>query len=147
MKIIYTAEAVVEGGREGHGRTSDGRLEVNLSVPEEIGGAGGPGTNPEQLFAVGYAACFQSALLGVAKGRGLDASESTITARVGIGPTGHGGFGLTVALDLHAPHLERGDAEELLARAHERCPYSNATRDNVGVTLTVDGKALERSVA
>lgn len=147
MKIIYTAEAVVEGGREGHGRTSDGRLEVDLSVPEEIGGAGGPGTNPEQLFAVGYAACFQSALLGVAKGRGLDASESTITARVGIGPTGHGGFGLTVALDLHAPHLERGDAEELTARAHERCPYSNATRDNVDVTLTVDGKALERSVA
>ena len=147
MKIIYTAEAVVEGGREGHGRTSDGRLEVDLSVPEEIGGAGGPGTNPEQLFAVGYAACFQSALLGVAKGRELDASESTIAARVGIGPTGHGGFGLTVALDLHAPHLERGDAEELMARAHERCPYSNATRDNVGVTLTVDGKALERSVA
>lgn len=147
MKIIYTAEAVVEGGREGHGRTSDGRLEVDLSVPEEIGGAGGPGTNPEQLFAVGYAACFQSALLGVAKGRGLDASESTITARVGIGPTGHGGFGLTVALDLHAPHLERGDAEELMARAHERCPYSNATRGNVDVTLTVDGKALERSVA
>lgn len=147
MKIIYTAEAVVEGGREGHGRTSDGRLEVDLSVPEEIGGAGGPGTNPEQLFAVGYAACFQSALLGVAKGRELDASESTIAARVGIGPTGHGGFGLTVALDLHAPHLERGDAEELMARAHERCPYSNATRDNVGVTLTVDGKALDRSVA
>ena len=147
MKIIYTAEAVVEGGREGHGRTSDGRLEVDLSVPEEIGGAGGPGTNPEQLFAVGYAACFQSALLGVAKGRGLDASGSTITAHVGIGPTGHGGFGLTVALDLHAPHLERGDAEELMARAHERCPYSNATRDNVDVTLTVDGKALERSVA
>ena len=147
MKIIYTAEAVVEGGREGHGRTSDGRLEVDLSVPEEIGGAGGPGTNPEQLFAVGYAACFQSALLGVAKGRGLDAWESTIAARVGIGPTGHGGFGLTVALDLHAPHLERGDAEELMARAHERCPYSNATRGNVDVTLTVDGKALERSVA
>ena len=147
MKIIYTAEAVVKGGREGHGRTSDGRLAVDLSVPEEIGGAGGPGTNPEQLFAVGYAACFQSALLGVAKGRGLDASGSTITAHVGIGPTGHGGFGLTVALDLHAPHLERGDAEELMARAHERCPYSNATRDNVGVTLTVDGKALERSVA
>ena len=147
MKIIYTAEAVVEGGREGHGRTSDGRLAVDLSVPEEIGGAGGPGTNPEQLFAVGYAACFQSALLGVAKGRELDASESTIAARVGIGPTGHGGFGLTVALDLHAPHLERGDAEELMARAHERCPYSNATRGNVDVTLTVDGKALDRSVA
>lgn len=147
MKIIYTVEAVVEGGREGHGRTSDGRLAVDLSVPGEIGGAGGPGTNPEQLFAVGYAAYFQSALLGVAKGRELDASESTIAARVGIGPTGHGGFGLTVALALHAPHLERGDAEELMARAHERCPYSNATRGNVDLTLTVDGKALERSVA
>jgi lipoyl-dependent peroxiredoxin len=147
MKIIYTAEAVVKGGREGHGRTTDGRLEVDLSVPEEMGGTGGPGTNPEQLFAVGYAACFQSALLGVARGRELDASESTITARVGIGPTGHGGFGLTVALDLHAPQLERGDAEDLMARAHQRCPYSNATRGNIDVTLTVDGKALERSVA
>src|ERR671932_755219 len=117
MKILYAAEAVVEGGREGHGRTSDGRLNVELSVPQEMGGAGGSGTNPEQLFAVGYAACFQSALLSVAQGRTLDASDSTITARVGIGPTGHGGFALTVALDLHAPPLERGDAEELMARA------------------------------
>src|SRR5256885_4950733 len=130
MKILYTAEAVVEGGREGHGRTSDGRLDVALSVPEAMGGSGGPGTNPEQLFAVGYAACFQSAFLGVARGRQLDASDSTITARVGIGPTGHGGFGLTVALDLHAPHLAPADATELMARAHERCPYSNATRGN-----------------
>ena len=147
MKILYTAEAVVEGGREGHGRTSDGRLEVDLSIPEEMGGTGGPGTNPEQLFAVGYAACFQSALLGVARGRRLDASDSTITSRVGIGPTGHGGFGLTVALDFHAPHLERGDAEDLMVRAHERCPYSNATRGNIDVTLTVNGKALEPSAA
>jgi lipoyl-dependent peroxiredoxin len=144
MKILYTAEAVVEGGREGHGRTSDGRLNVELSVPEGMGGTGGSGTNPEQLFAVGYAACFQSALLSVAQGRKLDASDSTITARVGIGPTGHGGFGLTVALDLHAPHLARADAGELMARAHERCPYSNATRGNVDVTLTVDGSPLEQ---
>jgi lipoyl-dependent peroxiredoxin len=147
MKILYTAEATLQGGRQGHGRTSDGRLEVNLSVPEELGGTGGPGTNPEQLFAVGYAACFQSALLSVAAGRGLDASASTITARVGIGPTGHGGFGLTVALDLHAPQLARADAEDLMARAHQRCPYSNATRGNVDVTLTVDGTRLERSAA
>jgi osmotically inducible protein OsmC len=147
MKILYTAEATVEGGRQGHGRTSDGRLEVNLSVPEELGGKGGPGTNPEQLFAVGYAACFQSALLSVAAGRGLDASASTITARVGIGPTDHGGFGLTVALDLHAPQLARADAEDLMARAHQRCPYSNATRGNVDVALTVDGTRLERSAA
>jgi lipoyl-dependent peroxiredoxin len=144
MKILYTAEAMVEGGREGHGRTSDGRLNVELSVPQGMGGTGGSGTNPEQLFAVGYAACFQSALLSVAQGRKLDASDSTITARVGIGPTGHGGFGLTVALDLRARHLARADAEDLMARAHERCPYSNAIRGNVDVTLTVDGTPLEQ---
>ena len=147
MTILYTAEAVVEGGRAGHGRTSDGRLDVALSVPQELGGDGGPGTNPEQLFAVGYAACFQSALLGVARGRRLDASDSTITARVGLGPTGHGGFGLTAALDLHAPHLSRTDAAELMARADERCPYSNAIRGNVDVTLTVDGTPVARSAA
>jgi Ohr subfamily peroxiredoxin len=112
-----------------------------------LGGQGGSGTNPEQLFAVGYAACFQSALLSVAQGRSLDASGSTITARVGLGPTGHGGFGLTVDLDLHAPHLSRADAEELMARADKLCPYSNATRGNVDVTLMVDGAALERSAA
>ena len=95
-KVLYTTEAVVEGGRAGHGRTSDGRLDLQLSVPEEMGGQGGPGTNPEQLFAVGFGACFQSALLGVARGRKLDAGDSTITARVGIGPTGHGGLGLQV---------------------------------------------------
>ena len=87
-RVLYTAEAVVEGGRAGHGRTSDGRLDVALSVPKELSGDGGPGTNPEQLFAVGYAACFQSALLGVARGRNLDVSDSRITSRVGLGPTG-----------------------------------------------------------
>src|ERR1700730_5038791 len=143
MNILYTAEAVVEGGRGGHGRTSDGRLDVELSVPVEMSGPGGPGTNPEQLFAVGYAACFQSALMGVARGRHLDASESRITSRVGIGPTGHGGFTLSVSLDLHAPHLSPAQAQDLMARAHERCPYSNATRGNIDVNLTVDGVALE----
>jgi lipoyl-dependent peroxiredoxin len=147
MRILYTAQAEVHGGRSGHGRTSDGRLEVDLSVPEEMGGDSGPGTNPEQLFAVGYGACFQSALQAVARGRHLDVSDSTINAQVGIGPTGHGGFGLTVALDLHAPQLTRRDAEDLMVRAHQRCPYSNATRGNVEVTLTVDSKPLELSVA
>jgi lipoyl-dependent peroxiredoxin len=104
-----------------------------------MGGSGGPGTNPEELFAVGYAACFQSALLSVATGRKLDASGSQLTSRVGIGPTGHGGFGLTVALDLHAPHLTAEQAADLMARAHERCPYSNATRGNIDVELSVDG--------
>ena len=146
MKTLYTAEAVVEGGRSGHGGSSDGRLEVDLSVPKELGGDGGPGTNPEQLFAVGYAACFQSALLGVARGRMLDASDSTIVARVGIGPTGHGSYGLSVALDLHAPHLSREVAEDLMLQAHERCPYSNATRGNVDVALRVDGADVKPRV-
>ena len=97
----------------------------------ELGGEGGPGTNPEQPFSVGYAACFHSGLLSVAQGRKLDASDSTVTAHVGIGPTGRGGFGLAVALDLHAPHLSRVDAEDLMRRAHALCPYSNATRGNV----------------
>ncbi len=147
MKILYTTEAVVEGGRSGHGRTVDGRLAVQLSVPTEMGGDGGPGTNPEELFAVGYAACFQSGLLSVARGRKLDAIDSTITSRVGIGPTGHGGFGLAVSLDLHAPKVSRADAEDLMRRAHEICPYSNATRGNIDVVLRVDGAPLSESDA
>jgi osmotically inducible protein OsmC len=147
MNILYTTEAVVEGGRAGHGRTPDGRLAVQLSVPKELGGEGGPGTNPEQLFAVGYAACFHSSLLSVAQGRRLDASGSAVTAHVGIGPTGHGGFSLAVTLDLHAPNLSRVDAEDLMRRAHALCPYSNATRGNVDVSLRVDGAQLERPAA
>jgi Ohr subfamily peroxiredoxin len=142
QKVLYTAEATVEDGREGHGRTSDGRLDVQLSVPETMGGTGGAGTNPEQLFAVGYGACFQSALLGVARGRNLDATDSRIVATVAIGPTGEGGFTLQVSLDLHAPHLSHEDARELMARAHERCPYSNATRGNIDVALMVDGQPV-----
>ncbi len=142
QKVLYTAEALVEGGREGLGRTSDGRLDVDLSVPAELSGDGGPGTNPEQLFAVGYAACFQSALMGVARGQGLDASGSQITSRVDVGPTGHGGFGLAVSLDLHAPGLTGAQAADLMTRAHGRCPYSVATRGNIEVTLTVDGTPL-----
>jgi lipoyl-dependent peroxiredoxin len=146
-RILYTAEAEVQGGREGHGRTTDGRLEVDLSVPKEMGGDGGPGTNPEQLFAVGYAACFQSALLGVARGHNLDATQSRIASTVGIGPTGHGGFSLVVSLDLHAPGLTAAQAADLMARAHERCPYSVATRGNIEVKLTVDGVPLGQAEA
>src|SRR5712692_10753219 len=102
LEVLYTAEATVEGGREGHARTSDGRLDVDLDVPSEMGGTGGPGTNPEQLFAAGYAACFQSALLRIASGRNLDVTGSRITARVGIGPLKSGGFGLSAGLDLDA---------------------------------------------
>ena len=144
-KVLYTAEAVTEGGRAGHSRTSDGRLAVQLSVPEDMGGPGGPGTNPEQLFAVGYGACFQSALVSVAQGRKLDAGDSQITARVGIGPTGHGGFGLQVSLDLHAPHVSADEAANLMARADQLCPYSNAVRGNVQVTLSVDGTPIDQA--
>jgi Ohr subfamily peroxiredoxin len=110
-----------------------------------MGGDGGPGTNPEELFAVGYAACFQSALLSVARGRKLDAVDSTITSQVGIGPTGHGGFGLAVSLDLHAPKVSRADAEYLMRRAHELCPYSTATRGNIDVALRIDGTRISET--
>ena len=143
--VLYTAEATVTGGREGHGRASDGRLDVDLDVPKEMGGTGGPGTNPEQLFAVGYAACFQSSMLRFAAGR--DLSGTRITARVGIGPVKRGGFGLAVALDLDAPQLSRDEAVELMARADETCPYSRATRGNIEVTLTVGGATIERRAA
>jgi osmotically inducible protein OsmC len=146
-EILYTAEATVIGGREGHARTSDGRLEVDLDVPSEMGGTGGPGTNPEQLFASGYAACFQSSMLRFAAGRKLDLSDSRITARVGIGPLKTGGFGLAAALDLDAPQIPREEAVELMRRAHETCPYSRATRGNIDVTLTVGGASLERLAA
>jgi osmotically inducible protein OsmC len=146
-KVLYTAEATVTGGREGHARTSDGRLEVDLDVPAEMGGAGGPGTNPEQLFAAGYAACFQSALLRIAAGHKLDVRGSRITARIGIGPLESGGFGLSAALDLDAPKIGRDQAVDLMTRAHEACPYSRATRGNIEVTLTVGGAALERAAA
>jgi len=146
-EILYTAEATVIGGREGHARTSEGRLEVDLDVPSEMGGTGGPGTNPEQLFASGYAACFQSSMLRFAAGRKLDLSDSRITARVGIGPLKTGGFGLAAALDLDAPQIPREEAVELMRRAHETCPYSRATRGNIDVTLTVGGASLERLAA
>jgi Ohr subfamily peroxiredoxin len=143
MKVLYTAEAAALGGREGHARTSDGRLDVQLDVPTELGGSGGPGTNPEQLFAAGYAACFQSALLRFASGRKLDLSGTRITARVGIGTLRTGGLGLTAALDLDAPEISRDEALDLMKLAHETCPYSRATRGNIDVSLTVGGMSVE----
>jgi lipoyl-dependent peroxiredoxin len=147
ITILYTAEATATGGREGHARTSDGRLDVDLDVPSEMSGTGGPGTNPEQLLAAGWAACFQSALLRFAAGRNLDLSGSRITARVGIGPLRRGGLGLAAALDLDAPEINRADAVELMERAHEACPYSRATRGNIDVVLTVGGATLQRQAA
>jgi Ohr subfamily peroxiredoxin len=145
--VLYTAEVTVTGGREGHAHSSDGRLDVELDVPGELGGSGGPGTNPEQLFAAGFAACFQSALLRIASGRKLDVSGWRLTARVGVGPLESGGFGLAAGLDLDAPGLERVEACELMRRAHEACPYSRATRGNIEVRLAVGGTTLERQAA
>jgi osmotically inducible protein OsmC len=146
-KIRYVAEASVVGGREGHGGTSDGRLDVDLDVPAEMGGSGGTGTNPEQLFAVGYAACFQSTLQRIAAGRHLDLTGTRISARVGIGTLKTGGFGLQVGLDLDAPQFDREQGFDLMARAHEACPYSRATRGNIDVTLSVGGVVAERQAA
>jgi Ohr subfamily peroxiredoxin len=136
MDVLYTAEATAWGGREGRSASSDGMLDVQLRIPKELGGPGG-GTNPEELFAAGYAGCFHSALKRVASGMKLDVSESAITARVGLGANGTGGFGLAVELVGELPGLSAEQGRELLEKAHQVCPYSNATRGNVEVTLTL----------
>ena len=141
-KILYTAHAHVTGGRDGRGRTNDGELEVELRIPTEMGGAGG-GTNPEELFAVGYAACFESALGSVARRRHLDADEVTIDSAVSLLPTGDGGFKLAVTLDVTLPSVsDRETAVQLIRGAHEVCPYSNATRGNIDVDLLLGGEPL-----
>jgi Ohr subfamily peroxiredoxin len=137
MDAIYTAEATAWGGREGHSASSDGVLDLQLRIPKEMGGPGGAFTNPEQLFAVGYASCFHSALKVVASRAKVDVAESAVTAKVGIGSDGKGGFGLQIALEAELPDVDRSVAEDLVAQAHQVCPYSNATRGNVEVTLTV----------
>ncbi|AWK71234.1 organic hydroperoxide resistance protein [Rhodococcus oxybenzonivorans] len=137
MQILYTAEALATGeGRNGRARTSDGRLDLDLAIPVEMGGSGN-GTNPEQLFAAGYAACFHSALQMVARQAKADVTDSAVGARVGIGSANGGGFGLAVTLEVSLPHLSRDEALELTEKAHQVCPYSNATRGNVEVTLDV----------
>jgi lipoyl-dependent peroxiredoxin len=141
--VLYTAEAHVTGGRgEGHGRTSDGQLDLQLRLPKEMGGAG-DGTNPEQLFAVGYAACFEGALGVVARRAKVDAEDAAIDSKVTLTPTGTGGFQLGVALDVSLPSVEDADlAVELVRGAHEVCPYSNATRGNIEVALTANGRPV-----
>ncbi len=137
MKTIYTATATATGdGRNGHTASEDGILDVDVRVPKEMGGPGGA-TNPEQLFAAGYAACFHSALkfVGAAEQADLDGTE--VSASVSIGTLDTGGFGLAVELDVHIPGLEHDAALALVEKAHQVCPYSNATRGNVEVALTV----------
>lgn len=134
--IAYTARSVSTGaGRDGHVRTPDGRVDLNMAAPKEMGGTG-DGSNPEQLFASGYAACFHSAIQLVARRSQVPISGSTVTADVGIGPEGDG-FGLTVALTVSLPGVPADQATRLLDAAHQVCPYSRATRGNIPVELTV----------
>ncbi len=137
MEVLYTATAHATGdGRNGHAVTDDGILDLDLRIPKEMGGQGGA-TNPEELFAVGYAACFHSALKAVARPKHQDVNGSVVSASVSIGQIEGGGFGLAVELDVEIPGVDRAVAEELTAAAHQVCPYSNATRGNIEVTLTV----------
>jgi lipoyl-dependent peroxiredoxin len=143
MRVVYTADATVTGGRDaGHGRTSDGALDVQLRSPVELGGEGG-GTNPEQLFAVGYAACFESALKTVARRQKLSADDVGIDSKVMLGPTEDRTFTLAVELDVTLPGLDDEQAAGLVHAAHRVCPYSNATRGNIDVALTANGRRLE----
>lgn len=136
-KVLYTAQATSTGGREGRSVSSDNVLDIQLSTPRELGGAGGPGTNPEQLFAAGYSACFLGALKFVAgQAKVALPADTTVTGKVGIGqiPTG---FGIEVELTINVPGVPREQVEELVQKAHIVCPYSNATRGNIDVTLIV----------
>jgi osmotically inducible protein OsmC len=143
-KTLYTAEAHVTGGRaNGHGRTSDGALEVDLRLPAEMGGQGG-GTNPEELFAVGYAACFEGALGTVARRNKQQTGDVAIDSKVSLGTTDERGFTIAVQLDVSLPAIEDStEAIELVRAAHQVCPYSNATRGNVDVALTANGQPVE----
>lgn len=137
MNPLYTAEALATGaGRNGHVRSSDGRIDLGLSVPEAMGGAG-TGSNPEQLFAAGYAACFHSALQLVARTQKVDISDSSVGGQVQIGSNGNGGFELAVLLEVVLPGVEATTAQALADAAHQVCPYSNATRGNIEVTINV----------
>ncbi|MDD7910170.1 MULTISPECIES: organic hydroperoxide resistance protein [Pseudovibrio] len=139
VNVLYQTAAVATGGRDGTAKTLDGSLELNLSTPKELGGAGGAGNNPEQLFAAGYAACFIGAMKFVASQRSdvTIPADANVEATVGIGPRSEGGFGLEVALKVALPGLDKALAEEVVAAAHEVCPYSNATRNNIAVQLSL----------
>ena len=138
VNAIYHTTAIATGGRDGHARTLDGALEVKLAVPKEMGGPGGPGNNPEQLFAAGYSACFLGAVKAVARKGGQSVSaEATVTATIGFGPRSEGGFGITAELAISLPGMAHDEAVKLVEAAHQVCPYSNATRNNVDVKLSV----------
>jgi osmotically inducible protein OsmC len=138
MNILYTAHALsTGGGRDGHTRSDDGQVDLDLALPTEMGGTG-KGANPEQLFAAGYSACFHSALYVVAGQEGIKLKDTSVSAAVGIGPNGNGGFELQVALGITLPGVDHAQATDLVNKTHQVCPYSNATRGNVDVKLTVE---------
>ncbi len=139
MQVLYTANATATGGREGRGVSSDKALDVALSTPKELGGAGGAGTNPEQLFAAGYAACFLSAMkmVGGMMKTPIPA-DASVDAAVGIGKNDQGGFGLTAKLAVKTPGMDQAAAQAVVDKAHQVCPYSNATRGNIQVDITVN---------
>jgi len=134
---LYTATATTTGGRTGHSRSSDGALDVQLSMPKELGGPGGTGTNPEQLFAAGYSACFESALRMIARMQKVTLQQAEVTAKVSLSKNEQGGFALSTVLTVDLPELQRPVAEKLVAAAHQVCPYSVATRGNMPVELVV----------
>jgi Ohr subfamily peroxiredoxin len=133
-KVAYTTSADAHGGRSGHIRSADGVIDLDLAQP---GTSPEPRANPETLFAAGYAACFQGALLNRAKTQNIDTSDSTVTAEVSFGPSEDGGFGIAVALEVEIPGVDEAKAQELIELAHQFCPYSKATRGNIEVTLSV----------
>ena len=143
-RVLYTAEATVTGGRAaGHGRTDDGKLEVDLRLPEEMGGDGG-GTNPEQLFAVGFASCFESAIGVIGRRQKAEVDDVSVDSKVSLLPTEERGFKLAVELAVTLPQVEdAGQAAQIVAAAHKVCPYSNATRGNIDVTVTANGKPVD----
>ncbi|MFS8035795.1 organic hydroperoxide resistance protein [Xanthobacter sp. AM11] len=138
VNVLYSTSARATGGRDGHSATLDGAVDVKLSTPKELGGGGGDGVNPEQLFATGYAACFLGAMKFVASQGGPKVpADASVTSTVGIGPRSEGGFGLAIALAISLPGVEREAAQALVEKAHQVCPYSNATRNNIDVKLSL----------
>ncbi len=138
VDVKYRTTGSATGGRDGEARSEDGAFQVKLATPKELGGAGGPGANPEQLFAAGYSACFIGALKVAGQQLKLSVpADTTVSATVGIGPRSEGGFGITADLAIDLPGVDRADAERLVEAAHAICPYSNATRNNLDVGLTL----------
>lgn len=139
IQVLYTGDAIVRGARHGHARSSDGKLNVQLSTPRQMSGDDGPGTNPEQLFAAAWGACFGGAMEYIARQHGIDVSAAQITTRISIGPSSSGTFGLAAEMIITLPSLSQAEAEQFVRAADKACPYSNAVRGNVECRTIVEG--------